>query len=60
MATGSEKGFESQRKVLESPETDHSIPRLRRRWSMGDLTASQFSPDPKKTFSLPELMNKEL
>ena len=48
------------RKVLESPETDESILRLRRRGSMGDLTASPFTPDPKKTFSLPELMKKGL
>ena len=27
---------------------------------MGDLTASPFTPDPKKTFSLPELMKKGL
>ena len=60
MATGSEKGFESKRKGARVAETDESIPRFRRLGSMGDLTASPFTPDSKKTFSLPELKKKGL
>ena len=60
MTTSSEKGFESKRKGAGVAKTDESIPRLRRRVSMGDLTASPFTPDSKKTFSLPELMEKGL
>lgn len=59
MATGSnsaKKGSEDvKRKAELSPEFEKSQPRLRRRGSLPDL---QEALDPKKSFSLPELMKK--
>lgn len=55
-----EKGSDpkdTKRKAAESPETETPLPRLRRRPSLPDL---QDAVDPKKSYSLPELMKRGL
>lgn len=55
MASGVDKGFDTKRKADESPEVDKPYPRLRRRASLPDL---QDAADPKKSYSLPDLMKR--
>lgn len=55
MASGIDKGFDTKRKADESPEVDKPYPRLRRRASLPDL---QDAADPKKSYSLPDLMKR--
>ena len=53
-SSDAKKGVDPKRKALESPKTDKSFPRLRRRASLPDI---QDATDPKTSYSLPELMS---
>ena len=61
MASSADKKVtEQKRKADESPESEKIQPRLRRRGSLPDLHEVHEISEPKKTFTVPELMRKGL
>ena len=61
MASSADKKVtEQKRKADESPESEKIQPKLRRRGSLPDLHEVHEVSEPKKTFTVPELMRKGL